>query len=153
MISMVHPNRGPPQGGTTIVIQGSNLGVDITDITHITVGDLTCEVIDHRSGQEITCVIHTSTSTTELNTNVLVTISRDTGPAQTAMAEYRFLNPVIESVFPFFGPASGGTVVLVTGTNLDIGNVDQTIVQFLVFVSNSRKREAEPVIAGICTIT
>ena len=155
MISTVDPNRGPPQGGTTIIIEGSNLGVSVTDISNITIGGVACGVIEssYLPGQEITCVIHTRDIKVEKpNVNVSVTISRVGGPPKTAMAPYGFLNPVIESVFPSFGPVSGGTVVMITGTNLDIGNYQLTKVQFLQGVSSTRKRQAEPTIAGICSI-
>ena len=155
MISTVDPNRGPPQGGTTIVIQGSNLGVSVTDISSITVGGVACGVIEssYLPGQEVTCVIDTSDSKIEQpNANVAVTISRVGGSSETATSLYRFLNPVIESVFPSFGPVSGGTVVMITGTNLDIGNVEQTRVFFVEGVSSTRKRQAN-LIAGECTVT
>ena len=103
------------------------------------------------SGQKVTCVIDSSTSTTEQNVNVLVTVSREGGPSQMAMAEYRFLNPVIDSVFPLFGPASGGTMVVVTGTNLNTGNVEQTRVQFVQSGNSVMKREAI-LTAGNCTV-
>ena len=155
VISTVDPNRGPPQGGTTIVIQGSNLGVNVTDISSITVGGVACGVDEssYLPGQEVTCVIDTSDSKIEQpNANVAVTISRVGGSSETAMAPYGFLNPGIESVFPSFGPVRGGTVVVITGTNLDIGNYQNTEVQFLQGVSSTRKREAEPAIAGMCSI-
>ena len=155
MISTVDPNRGPPQGGTTIIIEGSNLGVSVIDISNITVGGVACGVIEssYLPGQEVTCVIRTSDSKIEqANANVVVTISRVGGSSETAIAPYGFLNPVIESVFPSFGPVSGGTVVMITGTNLDIGNYQQTKVQFLQGGSSTRKRLAEQTIAGICSI-
>ena len=155
VINTVNPNRGPPQGGTTIVIQGSDLGVSITDISSIKVGDVACGVMEssYIPGQKVTCVIRTSDSKIEQdNANVEVTIIRVGGSPVTAVAEYRFLNPVIESVFPSVGPASGGTVVVITGTNLDIGNYQQTRVQFLEVVNNTTKRQVETVIAGVCNI-
>ena len=155
MISTVNPNRGPPQGGTTIVIQGSDLGVNITDISSITVGGVACDVIEsvYTPGQEVTCVIHTSDSKIEQdNANVAATISRVGGSPVTATAPYAFLNPVVESIVPSVGPTSGGTVVVITGTNLDIGNVEHTRVLFVKGTSSTRKRQAD-FVAGDCTIT
>ena len=155
MISTVNPNRGPPQGGTTIVIQGSDLGVNVTDISSIKVGGVACGVMEssYIPGQEVTCVIRISDSKIEQDSaNVAVNISRVGGTPVIATAPYAFLNPVVESIVPSVGPASGGTVVVITGTNLDIGNYQQTKVQFLGGVSSTKKRETETVIAGVCSI-
>ena len=153
-ISSVMPSSGPPQGGTTIVIKGSNLGVSITDIINITVGTTACDMIEstYMPAQEVTCIIHSSDSETDQSTYVVVTISREFGQPQNAMAEYSFLTPVIESVMPDFGPISGGTKITVTGRNLGIGNPSQTRVQFIQTANQRRKRQAD-LIAGNCTVT
>ena len=76
LISSVTPNRGPPEGGTTIIISGANLGVGVTDIVSITVGTIACDVIEssYMPGREVMCVIRSSESKTELDANVVVRI-------------------------------------------------------------------------------
>ena len=153
VISSVSPNRGPPEGGTTIVISGANLGVSITDFINITVGTKACEVIEssHVPGRTVACVISSSESKTELDTSVVVTIKRTNGILQSAMIGYSFLNPVIESVSPTFGPVSGGTNVRVRGRNLDIGNTEFTRVQFLNSGIDGKRRSASPIV-GSCIV-
>ena len=155
-ITSVSPNRGPPQGGTTIVIQGSNLGVSLTDIINIAVGTTACDVIEstYIPGQKITCVIRTSNSDKEQDANVTVTIFREGGSPQTAKANYKFLNPVVESVFPPFGPVSGGTKIRVSGRNLGIGNPARTSVHFIRSGNSTvlSKRQVDS-LAGNCSVT
>ena len=154
-ITSVSPNRGPPQGGTTIVIQGSNLGVNMNNIMSITVGNMVCSVFAYEPGREITCVIDSSDSQLAQMTPVdlIMRIMRNGKSSEiaTVVAEYFFRNPMIESVSPSFGPVSGGTVVVVRGSNLDIGNSDETKVQFVVITSSSRKRQAQPAVVGNCS--
>ena len=118
-----------------ITISGTNLGVTLTDILSITVGDLYCNLIESNyiPGQEIMCVISKSTeNVAQTDASVIVLVERSNGTVLTAMGAYSFLNPVVESVIPKLGPVSGGTRVRLTGRNLGIGNTDRTRVHFLL---------------------
>lgn len=42
----ISPTSGPEQGGTTLLIRGSDLGVDVTDIARVTVNGLDCDLIE-----------------------------------------------------------------------------------------------------------
>ena len=53
---------------------------------------------------------------------------------------FQFLTPIIKSVSPTFGPANGGTLVRVEGTNLDIGNKEETKVIMRESSSNKRRK-------------
>ena len=41
---------------------------------------------------------------------------------------FTYAQPVIQSVFPTYGPLSGGTLVTIFGQALNIGNVANTVV-------------------------
>ena len=54
---------------------------------------------------------------------------------------YYIETPSVESVRPEYGPISGGTIVTITGTNLDIGNKENTKVLFRELSANRRKKK------------
>ena len=135
MIHSITPYKGPPQGTTKITISGSELGAMFTDIIKITVADLSCTTIEstYIPGQEIACVIAKGTrNRTEEDVDVIVYVRRSDRAVLIAKGAYSFVNPVVKSVIPNFGPASGGTRIRVMGRNLDAGNTEQTIVHFLL---------------------
>ena len=46
-MEQVNPNSGPYQGGTTITITGTDLGVVVQDIINVTVGGVLCRIDDN----------------------------------------------------------------------------------------------------------
>jgi len=42
--SFIYPSSGPTAGGTTVTINGTELGVSVEDILSITLGDSRCQV-------------------------------------------------------------------------------------------------------------
>ena len=47
LMEQVNPKSGPYQGGTTITINGTNLGVVVQDIINVTVGGVPCMIVDN----------------------------------------------------------------------------------------------------------
>ena len=135
MIRSITPSKGPPQGTTKITISGGELGTMFTDIINITVADLPCTMIEstYIPGQEIACAITKATGNrTQEDVDVIVYVRRSDQAVLIAKGAYSFVNPVVNTVIPNFGPASGGTRIRVMGRNLDAGNTEQTIVHFLL---------------------
>ena len=135
MIRSITPSKGPPQGTTIITISGRELGVAFTDIINVTVADLPCTTIEstYIPGLEIACVIAKGTENrTQEDVDVIIYVRRSDGAVLIARGAYSFVNPVVKSVVPNFGPASGGTRIRVTGRNLDAGNTEQAIIRFLL---------------------
>ena len=50
LMEQVNPNSGPYQGGTSITINGTDLGVVFQDIISVTIGETPC-MIDSNSYQ------------------------------------------------------------------------------------------------------
>ena len=44
LMEQVNPNSGPYQGGTTITITGTDLGIVVQDIISITIGGAPCTI-------------------------------------------------------------------------------------------------------------
>ena len=133
MITMINPQSGPPRGTTTITIDGTNLGVESTDIVSITVGQRNCTSIEsqYSSGVRIVCITSTGGVNPVGTATVTVIISTSDGNKQVT-SQFTLLQPRIYSVTPGFGQISGGTQVIIRGSNfdIDIGNRDNTKVLF-----------------------
>ncbi len=103
-ISSISPSSGPPSGGTSVTIMGSNFTSNATVTFGGNVGS------------------DTFVSSTELmatsppgagSVSVVVTENGQTSNSVT----FSYLAPTISSISPSSGPPSGGTVVTITGSN------------------------------------
>ena len=125
-ISDFSPKSGPPEGGTTVTIIGTDLGVAFTDFTgnSIQVGGVTCTPINDNyiPGRRIDCTTTSSGGPTGLKT-ILITLPNGAG---TSDAQFNVVSPQITRVFPPRGPQAGGTQLTVYGSDLNIGNTEDT---------------------------
>ena len=126
IITSFSPSSGPPRGGTTITIIGTDLGVTFDDFSSpsgITVGGVTCNPLSNNylSGERVLCE---TTSGLPLGEQAfVVSLERDSGVTPvTASERFTVVLPTLMSVEPAFGPIAGGTEVIIGGTGLDIGN-------------------------------
>lgn len=129
-ITAIHPISGPTAGGTILTINGTNLGIEISDIS-VAVGNLICfpDKTRYLGGRSVTCEIQNNTGSQSHGVaDVVLTVDRRNGSNGIASTLFRFEEARIFSVHPSFGPASGGTTVTVRGEHLDIGNQDRTRV-------------------------
>ena len=126
-------------------IIGTNLGVEFSDILRITLGSHVCiaNETSYKAGKFIECFLDSSQGS--YGEEYIHVVINTTAGKKTARSEvmFVFLEPSIDSVFPSFGPASGGTLVVIRGNNLDIGGEARTAV---LMRNHSRKLEFQ------CTI-
>jgi hypothetical protein len=107
-ITSVSPIKGCDAGGTTVTITGT----DLTGTTSVTFGG-TAATFTVDSGTQITATTPAGTAGT---VDVSVTTS---GGTATATGAYTYVPaPTIASISPTAGPESGGTTVIITGTDL-----------------------------------
>ena len=140
-----NPKSGPPQGMTTVNITGTNLGIQDSDIVSVTIGSRNCSpIISYVPGVRIICTIATDNNTVDSSDVITVKIRTSGSQSRTATSSqmFHFLTPTVESISPTLGPVSGGTNVRVKGTNLDIGNQNDTRVIMRETVTNRRKRDS-----------
>ena len=141
VINNFNPTNGPPQGRTQVTIYGSNLGTQSSEILSVTLGSRTCTSNSdlYIPGKRIVCCITPDDNNT-VTSNVIITVIVNTTASQLQTAvsskQFQFLIPIIKSVSPTFGPASGG------GTNLDIGNNEETKVIMRESSSNKRRKRS-----------
>ena len=89
---------GPTEGGTTLTINGTDLGTSYSDIVSITVGSL-CTPIEnsYQAGRSVTCDI-SSGSQTQGSVDLVVRVSRMGGANRNATTQFRFGHPLCESI-------------------------------------------------------
>ena len=130
-ITNFSPMSGPPEGGTAITIVGRELGVTFDDFTAnsimIAVEDQTgvpCMPTDRESyvpGREIRCITTTG-GTIGLNM-IEISLSSRSGRST---SPFTVVSPQITGVVPSLGPQAGGTRLTVYGSDLNIGNIEDT---------------------------
>ena len=114
-VSSMTPTSGPPGGGTTVTVTGTNLGMGA-----VTIG-----------GASDTSTFCTNTICTGITpggpTTAAVVVTTVGGAASAGTFTYTSTTseppPVVTAISPASGPAAGGTVVTVTGTNFTGGSL------------------------------
>ena len=134
VIESFTPSKGPVEGGTEITIYGDNFGSSQSGAEHkILIAGVECLVVDWHN-EKISC--RTERSEAPEDGKIKVTIkdtSRATGSFDirgTAESDekFSFLEPKITDISPTFGPVSGGTLVTVRGSNLDMGSTRKILL-------------------------
>jgi surface antigen len=119
-ITSISPRSGPYTGGTSITITGTNLG----GATNVTVGGpVTGPVTGFRvdSSTQITATVPAYGSHGSGTEQVrVVTPAGSTADTAADDFSYYFVAPTITSITPVSGPATGGTSVIIAGTNLSL---------------------------------
>ena len=118
-----NPTSGPMEGGTTITFTGRELGVTFDDVS-ITVGGIPCTTTDrdsYISGKWISCITGQA-NLVGSNSILFTTLS---GPVALGR-QFRIAVPQVVRVVPSLGPVAGGTTVTVYGSDLNIGNTQNT---------------------------
>jgi hypothetical protein len=112
LVTNIAPSSGPTSGGTSVVLTGTNL----------TGGSVTF------GGSAATCTVNSATKITCATpahaagaVNVVVTTP---GGTTTTVGGFTYVSaPLVTNIVPSSGPTSGGTSVVLTGTNLTGGSV------------------------------
>jgi hypothetical protein len=111
-VTGVTPGSGPSSGGTTVVITGSNF----TGATAVNFGSVAAASFTVNSDTSITAVAPAEAAAT-----IDVTVVTYGGTSSTSSADHFTYNsvglPTVTSISASSGSTSGGTAVLVTGTN------------------------------------
>ena len=141
IITEISPDSGPTVGGTTLTINGTDLGT-FSDIVSITVGSLTCTPMENSyiAERRVACNI-SSGNQTQGSVDVVVRVSRMEGANQNVTNKFRFGQPRVYSVSPSYGPVAGGTIVRVRGEDLNIGNTERTTVSLVTIVRRRQYNE------------
>ena len=130
-ITSVFPASGPPEGGTTVTITGTDLGVTYADIVNnVMISSSPCITQEdgYIPGTQIFCETTAFTSGPG-SKDVNITVQRGTSSSVVVGGSlFTVVAPTVTGVEPSFGPMSGGTSITIRGTGLNISNLEDTQV-------------------------
>uniref|UniRef100_A0A671QLW9 Plexin-B2-like n=1 Tax=Sinocyclocheilus anshuiensis TaxID=1608454 RepID=A0A671QLW9_9TELE len=116
-ITDIVPRYGPMKGQISVTIKGSNLGIKQEDIKRITVAGVPCTHQPERYS------VSTRYSITRSESGP-VEVEVEGGRTGQSDVYFTYRDPVPKAVSPSKGPAAGGTVITITGDNLDTASID-----------------------------
>ena len=133
-ITSVAPLRGPVEGGTRLTITGTDLGAAFSDIVEVTLqgtSDMICNVAEYESdyipGTQVVCETEAFSSLGDYV--VVVEVNCSSVPVLSSGPTFSVEQPTVSGVSPEFGPVSGGVEVMISGSQLDTGNTEDTRVE------------------------
>ena len=134
-ISSVQPNRGPVAGGTRVVISGTNLGAAFSDIAQVRLRsdagtNVRCSLAGEMESYVPGLIIACETETVDFPGLYFleVKVLRAGLPSEPATVNFEIEQPTLSGIEPPYGPKSGGVSVVISGTSLDTGNMEETAV-------------------------
>jgi hypothetical protein len=141
VVSSVSPGFGPMAGGTTVLVTGTGF----TGASQVIFGNVAGTSLTVLSGTQLTVV-----APSEVSGAVDVTVVTPAGASAITAGDsflYTSIGPAISSLGTTSGPTSGGTVVLLNGSNLSgatvvsFGNTPAALFQVL---SDTQIRAVSP---------
>uniref|UniRef100_K3WKI2 IPT/TIG domain-containing protein n=1 Tax=Globisporangium ultimum (strain ATCC 200006 / CBS 805.95 / DAOM BR144) TaxID=431595 RepID=K3WKI2_GLOUD len=118
-VQSITPSYGPHTGGTAVTVFGMHFGPR-TSALLCRFGGTKVQIVKFVSANEIVCIAPMQKGTASV-VPVTVTTNNETYTPNPVFFTYTIVGNVV-SVTPRFGPARGGTVVLVRAYNLDIND-------------------------------
>jgi len=136
-IDVIKPLSGPIEGGTRVTIEGSNLGLKEDDVRgKIRIGDIPCELVEYHVSVKIVCL---SGASGQIDAPVII---GNTAGYTESTVKYSYKNLELSGVFPSFGPQSGGTLLSISGSNLNMGSNVTAMLDDLPCLVNSTHASA-----------
>ncbi|XP_006882725.1 PREDICTED: hepatocyte growth factor receptor [Elephantulus edwardii] len=119
----VSPTSAPLEGGTPLTICGWDFGFrknnkfDLKK-TRVLIGNESCTLtLSESTTNKLKCTVG---PVVNRHSNLPIVVSNGRGTAQ--YSTFSYVDPVITSISPSFGPKAGGTLLTLTGKYLDSGN-------------------------------
>ncbi|XP_071816249.1 plexin A3-like isoform X4 [Apostichopus japonicus] len=119
-ITLIEPTSGPIKGGTMVQIIGTDLGQRFSDIEEVKLAEVLCDHGRYEDqyivGESVTCTA--GFSVVKMG---LVSVELTDGRTSQGDSMFSYNDPKLTSFFPEIGPASGGSLITINGTDLDTG--------------------------------
>lgn len=132
-IDMIKPLSGPIEGGTLVIIEGSNLGLKEEDVAgKIHIGNTPCILVEYDVSVKIVC----KTGPAQNEKVAAVVVGNQAGFTESTV-NFSYKDVKLESVSPSSGPQSGGTQLAITGQYLNIGSKISVFLDELRCVVNA----------------
>ncbi|XP_027782171.1 hepatocyte growth factor receptor [Marmota flaviventris] len=119
----VFPTSAPLEGGTMLTICGWDFGFKKNNKfdlkkTKVLLGNESCTLtLSESTKNTLKCTVGPAMNE---NFNLSITISNSRGTAQ--YSTFSYVDPIITSISPSYGPKAGGTLLTLTGKYLNSGN-------------------------------
>uniref|UniRef100_A0A674PM98 Plexin-B1 n=1 Tax=Takifugu rubripes TaxID=31033 RepID=A0A674PM98_TAKRU len=124
-VMSVSPHRGPKAGGTILTIIGRNLLTGRPSDLTVTVGRVSCHIMEPYSSSSLQCV----TGSSNLTGQYRVTLHYSSGLRHLHSSTYRYThNPNITLAMPTKSFLRGGRLIYVSGHNLDVVQEPRMVV-------------------------
>uniref|UniRef100_A0A672LPC0 Plexin-A4-like n=1 Tax=Sinocyclocheilus grahami TaxID=75366 RepID=A0A672LPC0_SINGR len=126
-ITKITPLRGPREGGTLVTIRGENLGLEFSEIKdYVKVADVECTPVPegYIPAEQIVCEMGKA-ERSQFAGNVQVCVGECRPEFMAKSSKYYYFvvsTSANHCLKPNRGPVSGGTIVNITGSNLDAGS-------------------------------
>ncbi|VDK63949.1 unnamed protein product [Anisakis simplex] len=118
-IESFEPKSGPLEGGTLVEIRGRELGISLQDIKdRVFIGGSKCDVLQYVVSKRIICSIMSGSGSSP----VQLRFGNSGKRFADSESRFKFVDPQPKSIYPSYGPVSGGTKVVIYGTNLNVGS-------------------------------
>ncbi|XP_077988586.1 plexin-B-like [Glandiceps talaboti] len=128
VINKIWPVSGPYEGGTELVINGTDFGKHMSNIMEVNVDGIPCSIITDRYlvSRGIEC--RTGESSAGHSGPVYVTLFANDGTisqSDKSSMKFSYWDPVIYDFTPKIGPKAGGTIITITGDHINAGRYIQ----------------------------
>ncbi|XP_051547360.1 plexin-B2-like isoform X2 [Myxocyprinus asiaticus] len=135
-IADIVPRYGPMNGQISVTIKGSNLGIKQEDIKRITVAGVQCVHQPERYSVSTSVVCEIGPyplgppedMSNEPTLEGPVEVEVEGGRTGLSYVKFTYRDPVPKAVYPSKGPAAGGTIITITGQDLDTASKDDISV-------------------------
>uniref|UniRef100_A0A673L3B3 Plexin-B2-like n=1 Tax=Sinocyclocheilus rhinocerous TaxID=307959 RepID=A0A673L3B3_9TELE len=122
-ITDIVPRYGPMKGQISVTIKGSNLGIKQEDIKRITIAGVPCT---HQPERYSVSTRYTPPEDLPNERSLVGPVEVEVEGGRTGQSQvlFTYRDPVPKAVSPSKGPAAGGTVITITGQDLDTASID-----------------------------
>lgn len=135
-VMSVSPNRGPKAGGTVLTIGGRNLPTGRLSDISVTVGGVSCHIMEVRGSSSLQCVTGSSNHTGQHR----VTVHYSSGQRHLHSSAYTYThNPNITWATPTKSFLRGGRLIYVSGHNLDVVQEPRMVATISSQLANQRR--------------
>ncbi|NP_001184245.2 plexin-B2b isoform 2 precursor [Danio rerio] len=127
-ITDITPRFGPLKGGIAVTIKGSNLGIQKDDIKNITVAGVNCRHLRERYSVSTSVICEIGPASLRKSGVVEIEVGRGRKGVSSKTVQFTYRDPVPLSVFPNRGPKAGGTVLTITGQDLNTASKEDLLI-------------------------